>query len=314
MEDLIPSLFQGELDTKNISSSPPSPSLSSFLSSSSKNPNQRHFFHEIPLKVGGGSGGGGVKTLYDSLDFFSKSWKGGKPFLSLPPILCLNLGKESKSTERFFCEYYREIDLGRYIVGGGGEEGGEGKEREGKYQLFAVVCHGGEMITGHFSAYIRQGREFGGKMGGRGEKGGEESHATGEWVHFNDELVVRVKEREAMENNFGLPDGGKYVGDRVTNLLKVGKKYSHAVMLFYVREGDMERLFGVEKEKEKEEKEEEGGGGRGRGGGGGYYGGVPYSGDGREGGGGRESKGRGEREGFCLYEYEVCYSRTFFST
>jgi len=179
----------------------------------------------------------GCKDLYASLDeyvkeevldgenqyhsdrFGKQDAKKGVLFKSLPPVLELHLRRfeydfatdaMAKINERF--EFPTTLDMDR-----------EGRKYftdeadpsvKNTYKLHSVLVHSGGPNGGHYYAFIRP-------------LGSEQ------WYRFDDERVTKVKEREAVESQFGGLEHQQHPGH--TPQWKY-PKISSAYMLVYVRE------------------------------------------------------------------------------
>lgn len=184
---------------------------------------------QIPVK--------GCKDLYASLDEYVKEEildgdnqyhsetygkqdaKKGVAFKSLPPVLELHLRRfeydfttdaMAKINERF--EFPTRLDLDR-------------DERKyftpdadptvvNVYRLHSVLVHSGGPNGGHYYAFVRP-------------------LCTEQWYRFDDERVTKVKEKEAVEGQFGGAEHQQQPGH--TPQWKF-QKLSSAYMLVYVRE------------------------------------------------------------------------------
>ena len=184
---------------------------------------------QIPVK--------GCKDLYASLDEYVKEEildgenqyhserygkqdaKKGVDFKSLPPVLELHLRRfeydfttdaMAKINERF--EFPTSLDMDRenrkYFTADAD------KSVVNQYRLHSVLVHSGGPNGGHYYAFIRP-------------LGSEQ------WYRFDDERVTKVKEKEAVEGQFGGTEHQQHPGH--TPQWKF-QKVSSAYMLVYVRE------------------------------------------------------------------------------
>ncbi|KAH9259941.1 hypothetical protein BASA81_001701 [Batrachochytrium salamandrivorans] len=110
----------------------------------------------------------------------------GVRFCSFPPILHLHLkrfaynydlDKPYKIHDRF--EFTEELDLNRFVVP---NETMEATGMDYTYKLHSVLVHSGNDQRGHYYVYIC---------------------IHNQWYKFNDELVTKVKRKEAMDDAFG---------------------------------------------------------------------------------------------------------------
>ena len=180
----------------------------------------------------------GCKDLYASLDEYVKEEvlngenqyhsdrygkqdaKKGVAFKSLPPVLELHLRRfeydfntdaMAKINERF--EFPTVLDMdreGRKYFTADDSDG----EVKNVYRLHSVLVHSGGPNGGHYYAFIRP-------LG------------VEQWYRFDDERVTKVKEKEAVESQFGGLDNTQHPGH--TPQWK-HPKISSAYMLVYVRE------------------------------------------------------------------------------
>jgi len=179
----------------------------------------------------------GCKTLYDSLDEYVKEEtldgdnqyysdkhgkqdaKKGVAFTSMPPVLALHLRRfeydfatdqMAKINERF--EFPTTLDMDRegskYFT-----EDADPTVRN-LYHLHSVLVHSGGPNGGHYYAFIRP-------LG------------VEQWFKFDDERVTKVKEKEAVEGQYGGLEHHTAPGH--TPQWKY-PKISSAYMLVYVRE------------------------------------------------------------------------------
>lgn len=92
------------------------------------------------------------------------------------------------------------------------------------YLLHSVLVHSGDSHGGHYFVFCRDPRQ------------------PDRWFKFDDTRVIRVAEREAVEDNFGSNDGDAASpadaagGTQQTRGLKLVKRFTNAYMLVYIRE------------------------------------------------------------------------------
>ncbi|CAE7645949.1 UBP12, partial [Symbiodinium pilosum] len=144
--------------------------------------------------------------------------KKGIRFLRFPPVLNLQLKRFHfdlekmdmvKLNSRF--EFPRKLDLSPFAPDGG------------RYDLFAVVVHNGDVNSGHYYAHIQPDPERG-------------------WFKFDDEMVTPCSEYAAIEDNYGGGDLGvwNYFDRRPSELRSVSPntkpRIHNAYMLMYIRE------------------------------------------------------------------------------
>uniref|UniRef100_A0A0N4ZHR3 Ubiquitin carboxyl-terminal hydrolase 7 n=1 Tax=Parastrongyloides trichosuri TaxID=131310 RepID=A0A0N4ZHR3_PARTI len=147
---------------------------------------------------------------YDAGDHGFQDAVKGLIFLDLPKLLYLHLMRfryepqaETYMKVNDRCDYPAVLDLNKYV------ERQAGDNTNYKYHLHGVLVHSGDFSGGHYVAYINTGL-FDGEQ---------------RWHQFNDETVSECCHREVFLGNFG--------GDASE---KVGKPYSAAYMLAYIRE------------------------------------------------------------------------------
>uniref|UniRef100_A0A0N5B3Q9 Ubiquitin carboxyl-terminal hydrolase 7 n=1 Tax=Strongyloides papillosus TaxID=174720 RepID=A0A0N5B3Q9_STREA len=141
----------------------------------------------------------------------------GLIFLDLPKVLYLHLMRfryepqaETYMKVNDRCDYPAVLDLNKYV------ERQEGDKTNYKYHLHGVLVHSGDFSGGHYVAYINTGLYDGEQR----------------WHQFNDETVSECCHREVFLGNFG--------GDASE---KVGKPYSGAYMLAYIREDSISEVL-----------------------------------------------------------------------
>jgi len=156
---------------------------------------------------------------YHSERFGKQDAKKGVAFKNLPPVLELHLRRfeydfntdaMAKINERF--EFPTTLDLDRYDRKFFTQEADPTVVN--KYRLQSVLVHSGGLNGGHYYAFIRP-------------------LASEQWYRFDDERVTKVKEKEAVEGQFGGTDHQQHPGH--TPQWKM-PKISNAYMLVYVRE------------------------------------------------------------------------------
>lgn len=160
----------------------------------------------------------------------------GITFVSFPPILHLQL-------KRFAYDPYRDenckihtrlefpdhMNLDKYLVQPDPAD-------PATYTLHSVLVHSGSVHGGHYVAFVRP-------------------HPQKDWFRFDDETVMRVSAKDAMDRNFGLtPEDARYA-----------RTSTNAYMLVYIRDSqldeavrevtgeDVPRLLLERFEREKEE-------------------------------------------------------------
>ena len=162
---------------------------------------------------------------YHSERFGKQDAKKGVQFKALPPVLELHLRRFEydfqtdamvKVNDRF--EFPTTLDLDR----------GDGKyftqdadpNACNKYRLQSVLVHSGGPNGGHYYAFVRP-------------------LASEQWYRFDDERVTKVKEKQAVEEQFGGLEHNQHPGH--TPQWKM-PKISNAYMLVYVRESALPEI------------------------------------------------------------------------
>ncbi|OHT01434.1 hypothetical protein TRFO_31758 [Tritrichomonas foetus] len=140
-------------------------------------------------------------------DFYTK-------LVELPPVLQLHLMRfdcdpdthENVKIDTFF-SFPKNIDLRDVLID-------RNMNAVSQYELFGVLVHAGNIISGHYTAYLRP-------------------TPADSWFYFNDSEVHEVSESTAIENNFGGPDPEQN-----------GKNKSYcAYMLIYIRTDYIDKLY-----------------------------------------------------------------------
>eukprot|EP01062_Namystynia_karyoxenos_P062759 TRINITY_DN55634_c0_g1_i1.p1 TRINITY_DN55634_c0_g1~~TRINITY_DN55634_c0_g1_i1.p1 ORF type:complete len:1363 (+),score=410.57 TRINITY_DN55634_c0_g1_i1:107-4090(+) len=135
-------------------------------------------------------------------------------FRKLPPVLMLHLkrfefdmstNRQTKVNQRQ--EFPLQLDVSRYLSS-------QSEPDAASYLLHAVLVHSGDVSGGHYYAFVRPDMLKGGP--------------TAQWYRFDDERVVPVSERDAVEENFGGDYGGGHL-----------PRYASAYVLTYIRQRDM---------------------------------------------------------------------------
>eukprot|EP00184_Porphyridium_aerugineum_P005890 CAMPEP_0184706972 /NCGR_PEP_ID=MMETSP0313-20130426/37033_1 /TAXON_ID=2792 /ORGANISM="Porphyridium aerugineum, Strain SAG 1380-2" /LENGTH=1389 /DNA_ID=CAMNT_0027168541 /DNA_START=521 /DNA_END=4690 /DNA_ORIENTATION=+ len=179
---------------------------------------------------------GDNKYRADGYEELQDARKGVK-FVKLPPVLQLHLKRFEydfmrdmmvKINDRF--EFQTEIDLSRFVDKSDGSD---------TYLLHSVLVHIGDVHGGHYYVFIRPECH--------------KKNSSGTWLKFDDEMVSRVKEDQAVEDNFG--SGGEkkiavsgddynanngFTGNQTppyqTRMRAIqARRFSNAYMLQYIR-------------------------------------------------------------------------------
>ncbi|KAI3387144.1 hypothetical protein SNEBB_003657 [Seison nebaliae] len=137
----------------------------------------------------------------------------GVKFVSFPPVLHLHLmrftfdgetGAYVKINDKFV--FLKQIDLSRYLVDP------PSSNDLPIYRLQAVLVHSGDNFSGHYTAYM-------------------DPKLNDKWYKFDDEIVSRVSETKAIDQNYGSMED---VNCRVS---------TNAYMLIYIRESHISQIF-----------------------------------------------------------------------
>jgi ubiquitin C-terminal hydrolase len=145
----------------------------------------------------------------------------GTEFLEFPPILHLHLGRFEydhdwrrliKINDRF--EFPTTIDLSRFLAD---------QNQPAIYDLHGVLVHAGGASAGHYYAFLRPSIDV-------------------KWLKFNDTIVSRVGEIEAVECNFGAPQAACPPSTAAFYPRNMGFNAS-GYMLIYVRQSDADAIF-----------------------------------------------------------------------
>eukprot|EP01135_Chromosphaera_perkinsii_P004175 Nk52_evm82s270 gene=Nk52_evmTU82s270 len=179
--------------------------------------------------------------------------KMGVIFQTFPPVLQLQLKRFEydmmqdamvKVNDRF--EFFDRICLDDFLE--------KKEDTPADYVLHAVLVHSGDTHSGHYVVFIRPD----------GKK---------EWHKYDDDRVIKVPSKEALEENFGVDEikptaPGRNAIPRMNMTKLSSRKYTNAYMLVYIRESclnDVLQTIGndtipqhlikrFEEEKEEEEK------------------------------------------------------------
>ncbi|CAJ1368547.1 unnamed protein product [Effrenium voratum] len=151
--------------------------------------------------------------------------KKGIRFLRFPPVLNLQLKRFHFDLEKMdmvklnsFFEFPRKLDLSQFAPDGG------------RYDLFAVVVHNGDVNSGHYYAHIQPDLERG-------------------WFKFDDETVTPCSEYAAIEDNYGGSDLAVWnYFDRSPQELRhtspsTRPRMNNAYMLMYIREDQRQQIL-----------------------------------------------------------------------
>ncbi|KNC51539.1 nc protein [Thecamonas trahens ATCC 50062] len=158
------------------------------------------------------------ENQYSTEDYGKQDAVKGIRFEVLPPVLQLHLkrfqydyqtGAFNKINDRF--EFPTVLELDKYL-----SESAD-KSVPQVYDLFGVLIHSGGVQGGHYYAFVRPSDEP-------------------QWLRFDDDKVIKVKDKQALNENFGwTPSAGGNDGFRS---IRMARRYTNAYMLIYVRRAD----------------------------------------------------------------------------
>ena len=92
------------------------------------------------------------------------------------------------------------------------------------YQLHGVLVHSGDVHGGHYFVLIKP-------------------TADGEWFRFDDDRVVRVTDREVLEENFGGEPLGLERDPARPPTKGAQKRFTNAYMLVYIRKSRVREIL-----------------------------------------------------------------------
>eukprot|EP00127_Corallochytrium_limacisporum_P005023 Clim_evm19s197 gene=Clim_evmTU19s197 len=196
-------------------------------------------FFDIPLNVKG------IKTLTDSFkDYVQEETldgenkyqaeghglqdaKKGVIFERYPPVLHIQLKRFDydmekdmtvKINDRF--EFPAEVNLDDFLENPDASDPSD-------YVLHAVLVHSGDLHGGHYVVYIKPELE-------------------GTWLKFDDDRVVKVSPKEALDDNFGQDPPSENGNDANKHLrfgVRTARRFTNAYMLVYVRKSKFAELM-----------------------------------------------------------------------
>ena len=140
-------------------------------------------------------------------------------FLTLPKIMKIHLkrfsfGKNETKTPCKVNSYFTfpmELDMNKYMYSR------NENNQFNIYELFGVIVHNGTSFSGHYYAFFR-------------------TTEKNQWYKFNDSLVVKASEKDAIYDNFG----GQ--SENIMNRFNSVKLYS-AYMLIYIKRSEIQNIF-----------------------------------------------------------------------
>jgi hypothetical protein len=165
------------------------------------------------------------ENQYDAEKFGKQDAEKGVIFTHLPPVLTIHLKRFDYDMNFGFVKVHDRYEfpvrlcLDEFVVQD--EDAPENPGRGNTYLLHSVLVHAGDVGGGHYYAFI-QPRVADNVF--RAADLTNANHPGGQWYKFNDEIVLQVSAREAIENCFGA---------------NAGNKFSSAYMLVYINEADV---------------------------------------------------------------------------
>ncbi|OHT15895.1 hypothetical protein TRFO_42232 [Tritrichomonas foetus] len=134
--------------------------------------------------------------------------------IKMPKILRFHLmrfeyDKTKKKINSFF-SFPKRIDVKKYLSAKNKHKGST------VYDLFGVIVHHGSSINGHYFCYIK--------------------YPENNWYKFNDSLVVKSNESEAIDDNFG------GINNKAYSIFDTNKTYS-AYILTYIQIDHINKIF-----------------------------------------------------------------------
>jgi ubiquitin carboxyl-terminal hydrolase 7 len=166
---------------------------------------------------------------YQAEGFGYQDAKKGCIFMSFPPVLMLHLKRFEYDIQRDMMykindryDFPLELDLSKYLA-----EDSEQKQQDNTYTLFSVLVHSGDVSGGHYYAFMKPFFD------------------EDQWYKFDDERVYKVKEKDAVNENYGgaaderkskffwLQPGGQ----------TMYKKFTNAYMLVYIRKSEAGKIL-----------------------------------------------------------------------
>ncbi|KAI8808839.1 hypothetical protein BJ742DRAFT_806590 [Cladochytrium replicatum] len=145
--------------------------------------------------------------------------KKGVIFRSFPPVLHLQLKRFEYDMQRDAMvkindrhEFPPVLDLDAFLS----DEAD--KRTPQRYILHGVLVHSGDLQGGHYCAFLK-------------------TEKNGKWFKFDDDRVIPVTEREALEENYGGENPMARPGVRPF------KRFTNAYMLVYIREAEIDEIL-----------------------------------------------------------------------
>lgn len=177
------------------------------------------------------------ENQYEAGEHGKQDAKKGVIFESFPPVLTIHLKRFDFDLQTFnftkihdYYEFPLRLELDQFLAP---DCPAEARQQPNVYLLHSVLVHQGDVGGGHYYAYIRPTTETFDYSGNPviakpGEPVRVAAGRDQQWFKFNDETVLQVPQREAVDYCYG-------------QRIKEGeflRRMSSAYMLVYIREGD----------------------------------------------------------------------------
>ena len=188
----------------------------------------------------------------------------GAEFIKFPPVLTIQLKRFEFDMQRMsfakvhdYYEFPERLDMASFVAedrkdyndgdGSGTKKQDKDRKNDDKdeqgnaYLLHSVMVHQGEVGGGHYYVYIRTNNPYGDNDATHGEADGEHGERKnvkevrgldgklGAWHRFDDERVLKVSKREAINYNFGRSN------------MNTGS--ASAYMLLYIKESHVKHMM-----------------------------------------------------------------------
>ena len=168
------------------------------------------------------------ENQYDAgLQYGKQDAQKGVIFTKFPPVLTIHLKRFDfdMNTLNFrkihdYYEFYDRLNLDQYLAE---DSPPESKLNPNNYVLHSVLVHSGDVGGGHYYAYIRPSTSC-----DYSDISGLKD--SGKWFKFNDEIVLQVESREAIQYCYGREVNSSH-------------KMSSAYMLVYIREAEVSTIM-----------------------------------------------------------------------
>lgn len=176
------------------------------------------------------------ENQYEAGEHGKQDARKGVIFESFPPVLTIHLKRFDFDLQTMnftkihdYFEFPLRLELDPFLAA---DSPATSRQQPNVYLLHSVLVHQGDVGGGHYYAYIRpttksydySGAPFIGKPGEAVKMAGKDQ----QWFKFNDETVLQVPQREAVDYCYG----------RRTREHEFLRSMSSAYMLVYIRESD----------------------------------------------------------------------------